>query len=240
MGRLRVAVVALVGGVLLAGLAGRIGDRIEATGSLLFVSDRDGEPAIFVADARSGQAARMSSFGDFDPVLSPDGTRIAFTSTRDGNREIYVMNADGSQPIRLTDRLGADEDPTWSPDGRWIAYESTHEGNRDVYVLNTEGRGNPTRLTMHQDPDCYPAWSPMGTMIAFARGHGQDGLDLYLLDLETGDLRRLTTDGGQEPAWSPDGSRIAFMSNRTGDWEIYVINVDGSNERRLTDEQGLD
>jgi Tol biopolymer transport system component len=84
-------------------------------------------------------------------------------------------------------------------------------------------------------------WSPDGRVLAFSSFFDGD-LDIYLLDVETGDLRQLTNNDADDmrPAWSPDGKQIVFASDRDGDFEIYVINVDGTNIRQLTDNHAED
>lgn len=72
---------------------------------------------------------------DAYPAWSPDGRRLAFTSTRDGNAEIYVMNADGSGQTRLTVNDGLDAGAAWSPDGRRLAFTSDRDGNDEIYVM---------------------------------------------------------------------------------------------------------
>ena len=72
------------------------------------------------------------------PLWSPDGTQIAFESSRSGNKTIYVMDADGSNPRRLTSYSGIDISPSWSPDGTQIAFESDRDGYWDIYVLDLQ------------------------------------------------------------------------------------------------------
>jgi len=83
---------------------------------------------------------------DGSPSWSPDGTKIAFCSTKDGNAEIYVMNADGTGAIRLTNNPAWEDSPSWSPDGTRIAFDSSRDGNTEIYVMNADGTGQ-TRLT---------------------------------------------------------------------------------------------
>ena len=73
------------------------------------------------------------------PALSPDGTRIAFTSSRDGNPELYVMNRDGSNIRRLTNNPAIDTTPTWSPTGAQIAFTSDRTGSPQIYVMGADG-----------------------------------------------------------------------------------------------------
>ena len=68
-------------------------------------------------------------------MVSPDGKRIAFTSTRDGNYEIYVMNIDGSASQRITDSEERDDYPTWHPDGKHLVYVGEQAGKFDLYMV---------------------------------------------------------------------------------------------------------
>ena len=71
---------------------------------------------------------------DYSPSWSPDGSKIAFSSSRDGNYEIYVMDADGSNQTNLTNNSANDSGPSWSPDGSKIAFSSS----RDVYIMDVD------------------------------------------------------------------------------------------------------
>src|SRR3972149_7061239 len=101
---------------------------------------------------------------DSVPVWSLDGTRIAFSTTRDGNYEIYVMNADGSGQTRLTNDPAIDFDLAWSPDGTKIAFSGANP-SADIYVMNPDG--GQTRLTSAPAGDVDPLWSPDSGKIAF-------------------------------------------------------------------------
>jgi dipeptidyl aminopeptidase/acylaminoacyl peptidase len=119
------------------------------------------------ADGSSQTRLTNSPGFDISPAWSPDGSRIAFRSSRDGNSEIYVMNADGTIPLRLTDNPAVDSTPQWSPDGTKLAFTSNRDGNFEVYVMNADGTSE-TRLTDNLAEDVAPAWSPDGTQIAFS------------------------------------------------------------------------
>ncbi len=141
------------------------------------------------------------------------------------------MNADGSGMTNLTGDAGA-VTYTWSPDGSAIAY-STFRGKNDLdlRIIPSDGTGDRA-LTEGPERDGSPAWSPDGSRIAFTRGR-----DMYTVDPSGGSLARLTEDSGYvgPPVWSPDGTRIAFVSNRDGGLQVYVMNVDGTAQRRITD-----
>ena len=94
-------------------------------------------------------------------VFSPDGSKIAFYSSRDGNFEIYTMNADGTNPTRLTNNAANDFGPSWSPDGSKIVFNSSRDGNFEIYTMNADGT-SPTRLTNSSTFEAAPVFSPDG------------------------------------------------------------------------------
>jgi WD40 repeat protein len=193
---------------------------------------------IYVMSATGADAARLISNATYTefghPAWSPDGTRIAFQSTRDGNEELYVMSADGTGVTRLTNNAVFDGEPAWSPDGTKIAFQSTRDGNAQIYVMNPDGSG-VTRLTNDPAAAVDPAWSPDGTKIAFASNRDGNS-EIYVMNADGSSVTRLTTNPALDagPSWSPDGTRIAFRSDRDGNAQIYVMNADGLGVTRLT------
>ena len=178
---------------------------------------------------------------DGRPVWSPDGRRIAFSSNRDGKNEIYVMDADGSNVKRLTDNLADDVNPMWSPDGHRIVFDSERDGNREIYVMDADG-GNQLRLTRNNALDSTATWSPDGSLIAFASNrdtgypYNPYNLDIYVMNADGLNVRRIVDDPEYDvgPQWSPDGRKILFMTGRTGNFDVYEINTDGTGQRNLT------
>jgi TolB protein len=155
------------------------------------------------------------------PAWSPDGTRIAFTSTRDGNQELYAADADGQNSVRLTSDPAIDAHPCWSPDGEWIVFASNRWEDLELARIRPDGTGL-ARLTHSAGLDDYPAYSPDGRSIAFTTNR-EGHFDIALLDVETGAVMLATNDTAIDnfPAWHPDG-RLTFVSNREDGFDVYV------------------
>ena len=166
---------------------------------------------------------------DQDPVLSPNGKKIVFSSNRSGYYEIFTMNVDGTNQKRLPkyDPV-AGVSPTFSPDGKKVAFVYDNE----IFVINADG-SNLTRLTFGAHVDKSPAFSPDGTKIAFVSN--RDGnYEIYTMKVSaenntTNVPSRLTNDAAEDsyPSFSPDGTKIAFQSNRSGNYEIYTMPSNG-------------
>ena len=187
--------------------------------------------------------------------------QIAFFSRRDGNPEIYVMDADGSNQRRLTNHPDKDWAPSWSPDGKRIVFFSNRDGHvhvihgwstSEIYVMDADG-GNPQNLTNNPGDDRDPSWSPDGKRIAFSSARDRDNpqnYEIYVMGTDGGNEQKLTENPNedQHPSWSPDGKHIVFSSDRKGHFigefgitsEIYVMDADGDNQQRLTENRQND
>jgi serine/threonine-protein kinase len=140
----------------------------------------------------SGEYVLFNSPGiDLLPDVSPDGTRIIFSSDLSGNREIYVMNATGANLVNLTNNPARDLEAVWSPDGTRIAFLTDRDWNIEIYVMNADG-SNPINLTNHYEDDTYGRdnfwWSDDGTQIFFRSGrHGNETGDWDVLYVANAD-----------------------------------------------------
>lgn len=199
---------------------------------IAFYSERDGNAEIYVMNADGTGVTRLtrSSADEGYPAWSPDGRTISFDSDRTGNFDVFAMNTDGSNVRALTKHPARDVSATWSPDGSTIVFMSDREpGGFDAYEAAPDPAAPATRVT-RTGSTWFPVFSPDGKVLAFHVGR-----DVHTLPGPGGDLRRLTTDpdNGMYPSWSPDGKRIAFMSWRTGRTELFTMNADGSDQRKL-------
>ncbi|MEW6208016.1 MAG: protein kinase [Acidobacteriota bacterium] len=214
---------------------------------IVFSSNRDGKPEIYVMSAEGGEPQRLTfnQQEDTAPAWSPDGRKIAFDHVLAPRAEsdIYVMDADGGNRINLTNTPGYDTRPAWSPDGKRIAFASNRGasefGKFDIYVMNADG-SDLARLTDDTGFENDPAWSPDGKRIAFTRMTARGSFEIMVMNADGSDQKNITNHPSEDngPQWSPDGRLIAFASSRdTTDSEtrnIYVINADGSSPRRIT------
>jgi len=177
---------------------------------------------------------------DADPALSPDGTRIAFTSYRDPTSQIYVMNSDGTDQTNVSYNAEEDYYPNWSPNGTKIVYTRFVYPFEQVWIMNADGSGQAP-LTTEEVSESRPVFSPDGSKIAFTRFDGINS-DIHVMEADGDYLDNLSDMDGfdSDAAWSPDGSQIAFASDRNGDFEVYVMNADGSEQTNLSNNDAWD
>jgi len=195
----------------------------------------DGGLGVMNVDGSGRRALSGGELG-FEPSISPDGRRIAFSRNTDvGVTSIYVMNVDGTGTTEVARGLVFNPGPVWSPDGCQIAYRSgvDQQVSPWIEIVNADGTG-ARQLTPAPDPNEFayyesPTWSPDGSRLAFTKNSA-----LHVINADGTGLTALPNeDQALNPSWSPDGQRIAYTSlDPFG--EIHLRNPDGSNPARVT------
>lgn len=214
----------------------------DPTGRIAFASDRSGNSEIYIMNPDGGGLIQVTNHPaeDLNPSWSPDGQRLAFTSNRDGNTEIYVIDASGGIPTRLTNNPAADFDPAWGPaPNPKIAFISNRDGNDEVYTMDADGTGL-TNLTNNMADDNGVAWAPSGTLLSFASNRDGDKFEIYRMTSSGGTVTRLTDNSANDVNTTWPSGRITFQSDRDGNDEIYTMNVDGTNQIRITNNAAFD
>jgi len=155
--------------------------------------------------------AISSTRHEYHTQFSPDGRRVALTSTRSGDSEIWLTDPDGSNAFQLTS-MGAQEtmNAHWSPDGREIVFASNADGEFDLYLVPATG-GKPRRLTSHPSIDICPAFSPDGRWIYFSSMRSGD-YRIWRMPAGGGEAVQVTTGQSGQATVSPDGGSIYYPS----------------------------
>ena len=231
-------------------IARRIADDIVAafTGirgvsstEIAFVSDRGGNPEIYVmgADGSNSRAATANRSINNFPGWSPTGESIVYTSYRHGNRPLLFLSTRGrGKPGRLLARLGTQMPQyrgVFDPSGRRLALVASEDGSTEIYSVRTDGR-RLERLTRNRAIDISPSWSPDGSLIAFVSDRSGSP-QVYLMNADGSHVKRLTFQGtyNTSPAWSPDGRWIAYESRIQGQFDIWLIDPEGKMNVPLID-----
>jgi TolB protein len=188
-------------------------------------------------------AAHRVSDVIYEKVLGVRGafaTRIAYVAVEGEpptqSYQLVVADADGeNQRLILQSRFPL-MSPAWSPDGQWLAYVS-FESKRSAVFVQLVRTGERRQVSARAGINGAPAWSPDGKKLALTLGGGSGNPDIYVLDLATQNLTRITDDPAvdTEPVWTPDGRSLYFTSDRAGGPQIYRIGVNPNDRpKRIT------
>ena len=202
-----------------------------------FVSD----PDVVALELGSGRSWRIGSgLEDGSPAVSPDRTRIVFSSERDGGFDLWQQLVEGGRPrgtpSRLTDLPGSEATPSFSPDGRWLAYTRALREQRQIWIQAASG-DPPVRVTAHAGDDVHPSWSPDGKRLAFvSRRDGQSHVwSVPVAEGRAAGRPSQVTSGAAtdlSPVYATDGSTIAFVRWGGGTPEVWLAAADGRHPAR--------
>jgi Tol biopolymer transport system component len=161
---------------------------------IIFTNNGNG---LWVMKANGNNPHALTFKDDIDPTWSPDGSMIAFASSRAGKRQLFVANANGKNVEQVTDLSNMGGRSSWSPDGTKLAFYRGPEGDRNIYTINIDGTGLQ-KLTNGGD-NLGPTWSPDGNWIAFTSFRDGNN-EIYIM--------------------RPDGSHETRLTNNpTSDWQ---------------------
>lgn len=226
----------------------RLGGGINgiAETQIYYVSSRSGHKEIWGMDYDGANQHPITTLGTFSlsPHVSPDGSRLAFSSFTGSGWEIRMFSFDLNRLVSFPRSGGTNLSPAWSPDGVRLAFSSSRSGDPEIYVIDQSG-GNLHRITNSKGPDVSPVWNrKTGSQIAWVSG--RTGLpQIYLMESDGTNVQQMTDQGyAVSPAWSPNGQFLAFSWMRhygpgaPGSEDIYLMDVVSKQWVQLTHDGG--
>jgi TolB protein len=226
----------------------RLGGGIPgiAESKIYFVSSRSGHKEIWAMDYDGSNQQQVTHLGSvsLSPRVSPDGTRIAFSSMTKGGWDILVYSLELNRLVTFPRFGGTNLSPAWAPDGTRLAFSSSRTGDPEIYVVDASG-SNIKRVTALKGPDVAPTWNRRtGAQIAWVSG--RTGLpQIYSAEADGTNIQRLTDQGyAVSPNWSPNGQFLAFSWIRNygpgapGAWDIYIMDIASKQWVQLTHDGG--
>jgi len=213
---------------------------------LYFISSRTGNKEVWSMDYDGQSQKALTHLGSIalSPRISPDNSRLAFTSFAKGGVDIAMYSLELNRMVSFPRMGGTNLSPAWSADGTKIAFSSSRTGDPEIYIADANG-SNLKRVTAFHGPDVSPTWNPKtGAQLAWVSG--RTGLpQIYMMDSDGANVQRVTDQGyAVSPSWSPNGQFLAFSWIRhygpgaPGNQDIYVMDIASKQFVQLTHDSG--
>ena len=212
---------------------------VSASNPILAMRDGD-HIHLFLYEPDTTALYRLSGreSDDIQPVFSPDGAKLAFSSNRSGFWDIYVLDLTSQELINVTHSPEYDASPSWSPDGQWLVFESYTGNDLDVKIISVEDEdAGAISLTDAETNDHSPVWAPEGRSILFVSDRSGDD-EIWLADLDSSDDRFVNISNrpasqDREPDWSPDGEQVIWASSTDGVTEIVQLSLQSMQQESI-------
>ena len=211
---------------------------------IYFISDRTGKKEIWSMDPDGSNQKAFTNYHSISvtPAVSPDGTKIAFTTYARGNPDIFVHSLETGRRLPFfNQRASFNGTPAFTPDGGKMLYASTVSGYAQIYIANADGSG-AQRLTNTRSVEVEPKVNPKGRTVVMVSGRSGPP-QIYLMELDGSNPERLTSGEGDatNPSWHPNGEVIAFSWTRgfePGKFNLFVMDVASRKYNQLTHNEG--
>lgn len=195
---------------------------------------------IFLADLDTGENKQLTTGvgSNHTPVWSPDGSKIAFVSSRNEDDDLYIMDKDGRHVTQLTHYKGNELSPDWSPNGQELVFTSDHNGGNDeIYTIDIHTR-QVHQLSNNAGIDFDPKWSSDGNRIVFTSDRMDNVFQIYVMNRDGTNVTRLNHDGipSTRPVWCPDDTCIIYeqgLGLRNRILKLVKIDLESGTIRRL-------
>lgn len=208
---------------------------------IAFFWDRGDLSDLYVMPVSGGWPERLTPdrdskphWDDDSPQWSPDGEWLAYID----KGHVWVVAARGGRPEKLTSFTTRAKSPRWMPDSYRLLIGVERDERSRILLTDRDGAW-PRPVSQGPGHDYSPEASPDGRYVVYVHGPIDDlaRTDIMLADLENGTVKALTCTPDREntePCWSPDGRQIAFLSDRSGFYELFAIDLESGAERQVT------
>ncbi len=221
-----------------------------ASDRFLYVSYKQGQPKIFLANLKEGVGKRLIDLrgNQLLPAISSQRDKVAFICDAAGRSDLFLQpfnpqTGEVGKPFQLFSYPHSTQaSPTFSPDGTKIAFVSDKDRHMRIYVIpisESGRRANPHLISKQNNENSCPAWSPDGRKLAYSAKTG--GVrQIWIYDFGTGEERQLTSGPGnkENPAWASDSLHLVFNSTDASSSELYIVNLNQPDAIKISKGQG--